>query len=502
MHGLDRKLHWFLCVRALGLEEAYAPALGRESFEARPWLGCVEVYMAWQSGAAAGVLASLAAAGLLRGSAGQPVRDEAEEQQQQQLACWLSASLTAFEASLALEQATERGDVARMEALLQQGSARVDVPLLDWPPSGDTCLHVAAGRGHAAAVVLLLERQAQADAPNYEGASALHRAAAAGSAETASLLLGAGAAVGAATSSGATALHLAAGVGRLGVVKLLLARGADAQSMDRDGSTPLEDAHRATSDPCCGGDAPGMHFSGVVSLLETLRKMPADARRAAAARSWELHAASALQDAATSGNLSSLALLLASYSADVDAVDYDGTTALHAAAEAEAEATVSLALLLSAGADVGAADPYGNTPLHAAARSGGVEAAELLLSSGADWRVANVAGRRAVDVARAGGHEGVVALLEREAAAPAAARDGGRAARVAAEAAASLRAVGGAQREGSPASAGPYLMRAPSGGGGHDDEALRQPISVSGSQRPVDWIVSEVEGLRIFEPAR
>ncbi len=70
MHGLDRKLHWFLCVRALGLEEAYAPALARESFEARPWLGCMEVYMAWQSGAAAGVLASLAAAGLLRGSAG------------------------------------------------------------------------------------------------------------------------------------------------------------------------------------------------------------------------------------------------------------------------------------------------------------------------------------------------------------------------------------------------------------------------------------------------
>ena len=32
------------------------------------------------------------------------------------------------------------------------------------------------------------------------------------------------------------------------------------------------------------------------------------------------------------------------------------------------------------------------------------------------------------------------------------------------------------------------------GAGGHDDEALRQPISVSGSQRPVDWIVSEVEG--------
>ena len=29
--------------------------------------------------------------------------------------------------------------------------------------------------------------------------------------------------------------------------------------------------------------------------------MPAVARRAAAARSWELHAASALQDAATSG---------------------------------------------------------------------------------------------------------------------------------------------------------------------------------------------------------
>ena len=42
-------------------------------------------------------------------------------------------------------------------------------------------------------------------------------------------------------------------------------------------------------------------------------------------------------------------------------------------------------------------------------------------------------------------------------------------------------------------------MRAPGGGGGHDDEALRQPISVSGSQRLVDWIVSEVEGLRIFE---
>ena len=66
----------------------------------------------------------------------------------------------------------------------------------------------------------------------------------------------------------------------------------------------------------------------------------------------------------------------------VNAVDADGTTALHWAARADDMETVQL--LIRAGADVKAADRYGITPLSLAAEVGNAAMIEVLLKAGAD----------------------------------------------------------------------------------------------------------------------
>jgi ankyrin repeat protein len=69
-----------------------------------------------------------------------------------------------------------------------------------------------------------------------------------------------------------------------------------------------------------------------------------------------------------------------------NAVDAQGRTALHLAAEAGD--THRMETLLAAGADVAARDGYGNSPLHLAAKAGRLAAVELLLKHGADPKAA------------------------------------------------------------------------------------------------------------------
>ncbi|XP_063220667.1 transient receptor potential channel pyrexia-like [Bacillus rossius redtenbacheri] len=115
----------------------------------------------------------------------------------------------------------------------------------------ETPLHVAAARGSAASVQLLLEHGA--DVRVQMGPSkttALHLAAEDESAECARLLLDAGADVDAPNSRLQTPLHLAALAQAGETLDLLLRRGADPSALDVDGRTPLHGAIVKTCRSC------------------------------------------------------------------------------------------------------------------------------------------------------------------------------------------------------------------------------------------------------------
>ena len=93
--------------------------------------------------------------------------------------------------------------------------------------------------------------------------------------------------------------------------------------------------------------------------------MPPAKRQSTAQRAWDLVVSSALQEAALRGDASELTRLLSCYgTAQADAKDWDGSTALHAASQAGHAAAVLA--LLSHGAHANVGDNYDDRPLHAA----------------------------------------------------------------------------------------------------------------------------------------
>jgi ankyrin repeat protein len=196
---------------------------------------------------------------------------------------------------------------------------------------------------------------------------------------------------------------------------VLVARGANALASDDEGDTPLDAAVRASqTDPCCAGDAPDRLYSALIAFLTTLGPMAAEARRDAAQRSWDLWVAATLQDAIVAERepAHELPTLLRCLSEHLGARDYDGTTALHAAAHAHRHAAAQL-LLDCKPALVGVATPYGESALHVAAREGAVHVAQLLVARGADGRARNRGGRTPCDLARRhSGSDEMIALLE------------------------------------------------------------------------------------------
>ena len=114
-------------------------------------------------------------------------------------------------------------------------------------PPGRTAapLRLAAGKGHAEAIGLLIdmiERGATVGAVNMEGATALFLAAQEGKADVVGLLIEKGANVDAANAQGATPLLLAAMNGHAEAVGLLVEGGANVDVADEDGVTPLHTA--------------------------------------------------------------------------------------------------------------------------------------------------------------------------------------------------------------------------------------------------------------------
>ena len=118
-------------------------------------------------------------------------------------------------------------------------------------------------------------------------------------------------------------------------------------------------------------------------------------------------AAEELADAAERGAWDRVSSL--GQTADVNASQPDGTTALHWAAQAERPDVI--ASLLAAGADASVANGYGVTPLELACAAGDAESARLLLSRGADATVVRETGRTMPMTAARSGAVDVLTLL-------------------------------------------------------------------------------------------
>ena len=122
-------------------------------------------------------------------------------------------------------------------------------------------------------------------------------------------------------------------------------------------------------------------------------------------------AQASLVDAIKANDIATIRTLL-DKKADVNAVQADGTTALHSAVDREAVEIVRV--LIRAGANVKAANRYGATPLWLAALNGNAVIIGMLLEAGADAATASAEGETALMVAsRTGKLDAVNALLAR-----------------------------------------------------------------------------------------
>ncbi|WP_420632558.1 ankyrin repeat domain-containing protein [Candidatus Palauibacter sp.] len=193
------------------------------------------------------------------------------------LATALSAGVVAQEgppvAGHRLLDAAQGGEAEVVRALAREG-ADVSAARGD----GITALHLAAERGHAGVVRVLIDAGAAVEAGTRIGRyTPLHLAGRGGHGEVVALLLGAGADPNAATTnSGVTALHLAAAaVEGTGAVTALLDHGADPDVREASaGQTPLmfaAAANRAASAAALleGGADPGL-ATAVVDVLPSL----------------------------------------------------------------------------------------------------------------------------------------------------------------------------------------------------------------------------------------
>ena len=233
----------------------------------------------------------------------------------------LFGSMSAASASLDENwvRAIGKRDVATIERLLKRS---VDVNLST--ADGKTALMLAAQQGRLDLMRTLLDAGATVDITNTRGGTAMMYAAVLGDTAPIKLLLARGAAVNTQSSNGWTTLMIAAVMGHDELVRLLLDHGANAGLADIYGWTPLM---RATYE----------------RRLDVVR------------------------------------ILLRSGSANVNARNDNGATALH----------------------------------HAALR-GELEIAQLLIAKGADLQAKDHQQRTPLMVARATGHGKVVKLLDRE----------------------------------------------------------------------------------------
>ena len=258
---------------------------------------------------------------------------------------------------------------------------------------GKTALHVAAFRGDAAMLRLLLKHGAAANARDAQGWSPLHYAAQMGHAKCAALLLASGADAEAACRRGVSVLASAASCGMVDVVEALLVHSERLRdAADASGATALHHAAQAG------------HARVVEALLRSGR-CAVDAKTA--------RGKTALHLGAYMGHLGVVKRLLEA-GACVDAGTKKGRTALYYAARA-GHSAVTDALLVASASPEGTAANGGcdrrscRSPLVRSCRRGHAMVVRSLVQFGAS--VKGTLGRRALQDAVVNGHDTVVRYL-------------------------------------------------------------------------------------------
>lgn len=288
-----------------------------------------------------------------------------------------------------------------------------------------TALHMAAARGHAVTVQLLVDEGADIKAVTYEpgyvvsGSTALHWAARNGHEKVLEILLENGAEINLQTPGGETALHWAAQNGHVGAITLLLNKGANLEAESSFGYRPIEYTalsgkeaavkfliDRGANPSCKNGRSP-LRFAaegGCVEVVQLLIEKGFDVNESA------LWAAAGSR----SQRRDEVVRLLLKKGVDVSErfniweklID---ETALHHGARRGFDTTVHL--LLENGAEVDARNGDGEASLHLAAKEGYEVVVRILVEQGADVTAKNQAGETALQLAARNGHEGIVRHL-------------------------------------------------------------------------------------------
>ncbi|MFL6353621.1 MAG: ankyrin repeat domain-containing protein [Bryobacteraceae bacterium] len=292
--------------------------------------------------------------------------------------------------------AIQEGRLADAKSLIAKG-ANVNAALAD----GTTALMQAAEGSsympnNGAAVKMLLDDGAEADAQDNRGRTALYRAVAEGKIDAMRLLLSHRANPNQKAADGSTPLLTAVLYGRPDAVSLLLASGSEVNMADAQGTTPLALAAEGTS-----------YMPNNGPLVRALLERGADVDAQDARGRTPLHRAAA------EGKNEAVQLLLES-KANPNARTHTGATPLLEAVTYGHQSIVQL--LLQRGADPNLADAEGNTPLMIAAEGTAYfpnnrPMAATLIEARATVDAQDSRGRSALYRAAVGGKVAAMALL-------------------------------------------------------------------------------------------
>ncbi|PAA54585.1 hypothetical protein BOX15_Mlig005281g1, partial [Macrostomum lignano] len=297
---------------------------------------------------------------------------------------------------------------------------------------GNIPLYYAVDSGNALVMKELLDRDTDVQVRWRHGASgntALHVAAGKRDLEMVKILCDSGADINAQNNAGQTPLHISANEGDEAVVRFLHSNKADASILDKQDRSPLHmaaergqtkivelliDKFKCNVLARTKDGSTLMHVTSQSGFPETTM---AFLRRGVPLHMPNKSGGVCLHAAAKSGHASVVRSLLEK-GANVNAVTKDRLTALHEAVARGHPAVVETLLGFGAQVDVKGGEDE-DTPLHLAARtSGGERCAEMLLKSGANVNKANRLGQTPLHTAAKGGNVDMLLALLAEAGDP------------------------------------------------------------------------------------